>query len=173
MCRVLRHGFPSMHDAIVLSDLHLGAPNCQHQSLSLFLGRILDGTISTKKILLNGDTFDSIDFRRLSPSHWNIFEQIRELSEVLPVCWIYGNHDSPKNPLRPCLEPKCSKSMFCTRGPPITCFARSSIRHFSRTPRKVNRCRRLRLSDAANPRPKPYGGPICQTDQQVVPTMHR
>lgn len=85
-----------MHDAIVLSDLHLGAPNCQHQSLSLFLGRILDGTISTKKILLNGDTFDSIDFRRLSPSHWNIFEQIRELSEVLPVCWIYGNHDSPK-----------------------------------------------------------------------------
>lgn len=95
MCRVLRHGFPSMHDAIVLSDLHLGAPNCQHQSLSLFLG-VFSMAPSQRKILLNGDTFDSIDFRRLSPSHWNIFEQIRELSEVLPVCWIYGNHDSPK-----------------------------------------------------------------------------
>ncbi len=86
-----------MHDAIVLSDLHLGAPNCQHQALSLFFKRILDGSLQTKKIILNGDTFDSIDFRRLSPAHWDLFRQIRELSDFLPVRWIYGNHDSPKN----------------------------------------------------------------------------
>lgn len=85
-----------MHDAIILSDLHLGAPNCQHGALSSFLGLLIDGSIATKKVILNGDVFDSIDFRRLPAAHWRILGLLRELSETLPVRWITGNHDSPR-----------------------------------------------------------------------------
>lgn len=84
-----------MHDAIILSDLHLGAPNCQHAALSSFLALLIDGSIATKKVILNGDVFDSIDFRRLPRTHWRILCQLRELSETVPVLWITGNHDSP------------------------------------------------------------------------------
>lgn len=92
-----------MHDAIILSDLHLGAPNCQHGALASFLSLLIDGSIATKKVILNGDVFDSIDFRRLPAAHWRILRLIRELSEILPVRWITGNHDSPREAFAPLL----------------------------------------------------------------------
>lgn len=85
-----------MHDAIIFSDLHLGAPNCQHQSISAFLEQILDECITTRELILNGDVFDSFDFRRLPQSHWDILAQLRQIHRELPVRWIVGNHDSPR-----------------------------------------------------------------------------
>jgi len=85
-----------MHDAIILSDLHLGAPNCQHRQLGRFLKQIVDGEQATRQLILNGDVFDSIDFRRLPSSHWDILATLRELNEEIPVRWIVGNHDSPR-----------------------------------------------------------------------------
>src|SRR5215212_9253236 len=49
-------------DAVVISDLHLGSDNCQAKEAAAFLQLILDGDIRTRRLVINGDVFDSIDF---------------------------------------------------------------------------------------------------------------
>jgi UDP-2,3-diacylglucosamine pyrophosphatase LpxH len=82
-----------MYDAIVLSDLHLGSRNCQARRLNEFLQRLVDGSLPTRRLILNGDVFDSIDFRRLEKAHWTVLSRLRQLAEHLEVIWIAGNHD--------------------------------------------------------------------------------
>lgn len=82
-----------MFDAIVLSDIHLGSSNCQAKSLVRFLEKLADEEIVTARLVLNGDVFDSIDFRRLNKSHWKILSLIRKLSDRMDIIWISGNHD--------------------------------------------------------------------------------
>lgn len=84
-----------MADAIVLSDLHLGSENCQVDSLFCFLEEIRRGDRPTRRLILNGDLFDSFDFRRLKKKHWKVLSAIRKMSDWLPVTWITGNHDGP------------------------------------------------------------------------------
>lgn len=52
-------------DALIISDIHLGSDNCQAKDLVVFLEQIRCGVIQTSRIILNGDVFDSFDFRRL------------------------------------------------------------------------------------------------------------
>src|SRR5215813_6209069 len=80
-------------DAIILSDLHLGSSNCQAKSLCDFLERIVDEKLRTGKLILNGDVFDSIDFRRLKKNHWKVLSLIRKLSDRMETIWLCGNHD--------------------------------------------------------------------------------
>ena len=54
-----------MLDAVILSDIHLGCDNSQAKRLCELLERIGDGGLPTAQLILNGDVFDSIDFRRL------------------------------------------------------------------------------------------------------------
>jgi UDP-2,3-diacylglucosamine pyrophosphatase LpxH len=61
-----------VHDAVILSDLHLGSDNCQARALSRLLTQIRRGQLSTRHLILNGDVFDSIDFRRLKKHHWKV-----------------------------------------------------------------------------------------------------
>ena len=82
-----------MLDAVVISDLHLGSDNCLAKEAAAFLQSILDGEIRTRRLVVNGDVFDSIDFRRLKKSHWKVLSQIRHLSDKIEVVWIVGNHD--------------------------------------------------------------------------------
>ncbi|HEY7309045.1 MAG TPA: metallophosphoesterase [Gemmataceae bacterium] len=82
-----------LFDAIILSDIHLGSNNCQAKNLCRFLEMIHDEEIATNRLILNGDVFDSIDFRRLSKSHWKVLSLIRKLSDRLDIIWISGNHD--------------------------------------------------------------------------------
>lgn len=82
-----------MFDAIVLSDIHLGSSNCQAKSLVRFLEMVADEEIVTSRLVLNGDVFDSIDFRRLNKSHWKVLSLIRKLSDRMDILWISGNHD--------------------------------------------------------------------------------
>ncbi len=84
-----------MYDAIILSDIHLGSDNCQAKQLSHFLETIHSGEVPTQRLILNGDVFDSIDFRRLKKSHWKILSLLRKLSDRLEIVWINGNHDGP------------------------------------------------------------------------------
>jgi UDP-2,3-diacylglucosamine pyrophosphatase LpxH len=51
------------------------------------------GEIVTAQLILNGDVFDSIDFRRLTKSHWKVLSLIRKLSDQVDIIWICGNHD--------------------------------------------------------------------------------
>jgi len=80
-------------DAIILSDLHLGSSNCQAKSLCHFLERIAEERVATAKLILNGDVFDSIDFRRLNKNHWKVLSLIRKLSDRIEIIWLCGNHD--------------------------------------------------------------------------------
>jgi metallophosphoesterase superfamily enzyme len=80
-------------DALIISDLHLGSDNCQAKSLAAFLKAILDGALPARQLIINGDVFDSIDFRRLKKTHWKVLSQIRHLSDKIDIVWICGNHD--------------------------------------------------------------------------------
>jgi UDP-2,3-diacylglucosamine pyrophosphatase LpxH len=82
-------------DAVVISDVHLGAGNCQPVALRRLLESILEGRIRTHRLIFNGDLFDSMDFRRLKKHHWKVLSMIRHLSDKIEVVWIAGNHDGP------------------------------------------------------------------------------
>jgi UDP-2,3-diacylglucosamine pyrophosphatase LpxH len=82
-------------DAIVISDIHLGSHVCQAKTLASFLSKIEFGQIDTDALIINGDLFDSWDFRKLKKDHWKILSQIRKISDLIKVIWIRGNHDGP------------------------------------------------------------------------------
>lgn len=84
-----------MHDAIVISDIHLGSSVCQARLLSELLKSLESGLVQTKRLVINGDLFDDWDFRRLKKSHWKVLSHIRKVAEVSEVVWIRGNHDGP------------------------------------------------------------------------------
>ena len=82
-----------MLDAIILSDIHLGSDNCQAKRVGRLLERIHEGELLTVRLILNGDVFDSIDFRRLKKQHWKVLSQVRKLSDEVETVWVTGNHD--------------------------------------------------------------------------------
>jgi len=82
-----------MLDAVIVSDVHLGSANCQARALSDLLERIVAGDLATARLILNGDVFDSIDFRRLNKNHWRVLSLIRKLSDQIEIVWLAGNHD--------------------------------------------------------------------------------
>jgi len=82
-------------DAIVISDVHLGADVSCAKQLTYFLRDIHEGKIATDELVLNGDVFDSWDFRRLKKNHWKCLSALRRLSKRISVTWVVGNHDGP------------------------------------------------------------------------------
>jgi UDP-2,3-diacylglucosamine pyrophosphatase LpxH len=82
-----------MLDAVILSDIHLGSDNCQAKNVCRFLERIVEGEVVTDRLILNGDVFDSIDFRRLGKNHWKVLSLLRKLSDHVEITWLCGNHD--------------------------------------------------------------------------------
>jgi UDP-2,3-diacylglucosamine pyrophosphatase LpxH len=73
---------------IILGDIHLGSPLSR-------TGQLLDvlETVPFDRIVLNGDVFDDLNFRRLSKRQWVVMQKIRDLSREREVVWIRGNHD--------------------------------------------------------------------------------
>lgn len=84
-----------INDAIVISDIHLGSEVTQAKTLISFLTEIENNIIKTKELIINGDLFDSWDFRKLKKNHWKVLSLIRKLSKKIHVVWINGNHDGP------------------------------------------------------------------------------
>lgn len=84
-----------MNDAIVISDIHLGSDVCQSKKLIEFLRLIEEDKIQTKELIVNGDLFDSWDFRKLKGSHWKVLSKLRSLAKKIHIVWINGNHDGP------------------------------------------------------------------------------
>jgi UDP-2,3-diacylglucosamine pyrophosphatase LpxH len=82
-------------DAIIISDTHLGSDLCHANQLLDLLYKIRHDEIETDLLILNGDVFDSHDFRRLKKSHWKILSTIRRISDHVRVVWVIGNHDGP------------------------------------------------------------------------------
>ena len=51
-----------MNEAIIISDTHLGSGVCESKQLYNFLELVYN---KTNKLIINGDFFDNLDFRRL------------------------------------------------------------------------------------------------------------
>jgi UDP-2,3-diacylglucosamine pyrophosphatase LpxH len=106
----------AVYDAVVISDIHLGSDNCQAKYLVHFLESIRHGTMPTKRLILNGDVFDSIDFRRLKKQHWRILSLLRKLSDEIEITWINGNHDGPAEIVSHLLGVTCSDEITVESG---------------------------------------------------------
>lgn len=78
-------------DILIISDIHLGTPVSRSKTLRKFLE-----ASTFKKLILNGDIFDDLDFNRLSKDDWALFDYLRKLTEqngAREIIWIAGNHD--------------------------------------------------------------------------------
>jgi len=78
-------------DTVIISDLHLGSEVSQAGAALAFLH-----SIRFKRLILLGDIFADLNFRRLTKEHWKFLGHIRKLSNPkhhVEVVWVEGNHD--------------------------------------------------------------------------------
>ena len=78
-------------DTVIISDLHLGSEVSQAGAALAFLQ-----SVRFKRLILLGDIFADLNFRRLTKEHWKFLGQIRKLSNPrhgIEVVWVEGNHD--------------------------------------------------------------------------------
>jgi UDP-2,3-diacylglucosamine pyrophosphatase LpxH len=78
-------------DTIIISDLHLGSEVSRAgEALELLQ------SLKFKRLVLLGDIFSDLNFRRLTKEHWKFLSYIRKLSNPrheIEVIWVEGNHD--------------------------------------------------------------------------------
>jgi UDP-2,3-diacylglucosamine pyrophosphatase LpxH len=78
-------------DTLIVSDLHLGSGLSRAEDAH----RLLKSRAFHRLILL-GDIFCDLNFRRLKRRHWQLLSYIRKLSNPkrnVEVVWVEGNHD--------------------------------------------------------------------------------
>jgi UDP-2,3-diacylglucosamine pyrophosphatase LpxH len=75
-------------DTLIISDTHLGDNNLRYQNLIELLN-----SYKFKRLILNGDIVDGLNFQRFHSEHWRILSYFRGLSKRCEVVWIHGNHD--------------------------------------------------------------------------------
>jgi UDP-2,3-diacylglucosamine pyrophosphatase LpxH len=78
-------------DDIIVSDIHLGSNVSRSKKLIETLKKF-----SFKRLILNGDIFDDLNFQRLNTNDWDFLSYIRTLSDPnrnIEIVWIRGNHD--------------------------------------------------------------------------------
>ncbi len=79
------------YDTLILSDLHLGSELSRARDAVRMLKNI-----SFRRLILLGDIFCDLNFRRLKKEHWHFLSYIRKLSNPkrnVEVVWVEGNHD--------------------------------------------------------------------------------
>ena len=79
------------YDVVILSDLHLGSELSRaREALELLQ------SLRFQRLILLGDIFCDLNFRRLKKEHWQFLSYIRKLSNPkrgAEVIWVEGNHD--------------------------------------------------------------------------------
>lgn len=78
-------------DTLILSDLHLGS-DISRANAAL---KVLKEN-SFRRLILLGDIFCDLNFRRLTKEHWRFLSYIRKLSNPkrnIEIVWVEGNHD--------------------------------------------------------------------------------
>jgi len=83
-----------VYDCLVISDLHLGSEVCQARLLEAFLNWAVN---HTRQLVINGDIFDDLNFKRLTKRHFACLKIIRRNSDRddFRLVWVRGNHDGP------------------------------------------------------------------------------
>lgn len=77
-------------DAVVVSDLHLGARNSRGNDFLRFLH-----TVETNRLVLAGDLFDHPRLQGLQERDVAIVEALKRYALAAHVDWVIGNHDPP------------------------------------------------------------------------------
>ena len=78
-------------DTLILSDVHLGSEISRASD-----GLALLRSMRFRRLILLGDMFNDLNFRRLKKEHWEFLSHIRKLSNPkrnVEVVWVEGNHD--------------------------------------------------------------------------------
>jgi UDP-2,3-diacylglucosamine pyrophosphatase LpxH len=78
-------------ETVIISDLHLGSEVSRAGDALAFLQ-----SVRFKRLILLGDIFADLNFRRLIKEHWKFLGHIRKLSNPkhgVKVIWVEGNHD--------------------------------------------------------------------------------
>ncbi len=83
-----------LFDCLVISDLHLGSDMCQARLLESFLEWAVR---HSRELVINGDIFDDLNFKRLTKRHFACLKVIRKNSDRadFQLIWVRGNHDGP------------------------------------------------------------------------------
>jgi UDP-2,3-diacylglucosamine pyrophosphatase LpxH len=82
---------PPVYDTLILSDLHLGSETSRAGDALRMLKEN-----RFRRLILLGDIFADLNFRRLTKEHWKFLGYIRKLSNPkrgVEVIWVEGNHD--------------------------------------------------------------------------------
>jgi UDP-2,3-diacylglucosamine pyrophosphatase LpxH len=80
-----------IYDVVILSDLHLGSEISRARDALDLLQ-----SLRFHRLILLGDIFCDLNFRRLKKEHWRFLSCIRKLSNPkrnVDVVWVEGNHD--------------------------------------------------------------------------------
>lgn len=75
-------------DTLIISDVHLGYDFCRAEKLIEVLNQY-----EFKQLILNGDMFEDLNFKRLHSDHWDVLSYFRQLTKEHHVVWVVGNHD--------------------------------------------------------------------------------
>lgn len=73
---------------MIVSDLHLGSPNCQAELFMDVLKRE-----QFDRLVLNGDTLNNLNLRKLDGRHWEVVTVLRDLARSRELILVRGNHD--------------------------------------------------------------------------------
>lgn len=74
---------------LVISDFHLGSKVSRSEDLIKFLH-----SFKFKKLILLGDIFESLNFRKLNKYDWELLSLLGTISRESKVIWVAGNHDA-------------------------------------------------------------------------------
>lgn len=78
-------------DTIIVSDIHLGSDVSRSKRLLALLR-----SYQYDRLILNGDVFDDLNFKRLTKDDWKVLSYLRKMSNPrrgVEVVWVIGNHD--------------------------------------------------------------------------------
>jgi len=78
---------PRTH-TLIMSDLHLGSSVSKSKEAITFIKKI-----KFKKLILLGDIFENLNFKKLKKSEWEFLSLITKISKKSKVIWVEGNHD--------------------------------------------------------------------------------
>src|SRR4029077_17996807 len=73
---------------VILSDIHL----CNRHCNAALLNEVLDRE-PFERLILNGDTLNSVNLRKLNGAHWALLNRFRKLGRSRELILIRGNHD--------------------------------------------------------------------------------
>lgn len=120
-----------MLDAVIVSDLHLGAANSRHREVERVLWQ---QARRCRRIIFNGDLVDHWSLRRWPRDHWQTLESLRRLSQRVEFVWVAGNHEESSTKAKRILDlPFVEDYRFTSAGVPVLCQHGHQYDDFIRT----------------------------------------